>query len=633
LNLKPAGVQCKGRRYWPPQELKTADIDAAVAEAKQFKPPLATFTIATTASVGKTLQDHARAISSAHQAQGLFSVHIVGWSEVQRKITTYDDLVKKHFGLFTLSDVYKAIAEGNERTADLILGLRENVATLTSSDRPQISTDHSANLEALQDSIAEAVERDFAFRYTAAMRRSLLPEAIKSDALQVLARELIDGPQTKVFASLRRRILFRAARSSALRGELSDAERFLAAGLPFHGEDSDAPARAQLAEARGELDAAMQLLRDQDDADSRSTLFTILAHHRGDDAALAFLDERNISTADLTANGIHALCHLHLKRSDVDEIRTILDSVSEAQFFEVPYLLFLRGAVRLAALAPKPDQMMVLRGVPLDVRFGRMVPPREIVAATLDAAITDLNQVISLAPELQLRDAKRIAETYALWCELLHPDRHDAALAKLRRDMTEPRLALGRLQFAFAFDRDFDRTPIAKYLEKREQMGGLDSEELAAAFVLQLHSGDSRTLANFISKHRTALEISYGAVGIAVMEIQALAKAKDATSAKLLFEQYWPQLDAALATALEAEIAKADGADPVAEAKRVYETTRSVEALRVLIAQLVEREDHHALGHYAEILHQQTGDPADAVLAAKAFASAGDDEDSPRPQS
>jgi hypothetical protein len=229
--------------------------------------------------------------------------------------------------------------------------------------------------------------------------------------------------------------------------------------------------------------------------------------------------------------------------------------------------------------------------------------------------------------ELHLPEARRIAETYAIWCELLHLDRHDAALAKLRHEMSEPTLALRRLQFAFAFDPEFDSAPIARYLDKREQFGGLNSEELAAAIVLQLNSADNRALANFISKHRAALEASFGAIGIAIFEIQALAKAGDATSARLLFEQHKKQLDDALATALEGEIAKAEGADPVAESKRVYEATRSVDALRVLIGQLVQREDHHAIGHYAKMLYRETGDPADAILAVKAFASAGDDED------
>jgi hypothetical protein len=626
LNGKSAGVQCKGRRYWPLRELKTADIDAAVVEAKQFKPALATFIIATTAPVGRIHQDHARTISSGHEAQGLFNVHVVGWNELYRRLTKYDNLVRKHFGVFTLSDVHEAITEGNQRAADLVLGLRETFTALASSDGQKISTNEAANFEALQGSITEAVERDFASRYALAVRRSLFPEAIKSDSFQALARELLDTQHTKVSAPLRRRILFRAARSSALRGELDEAQRFLSAGVALQGEDSDAPARARLAEARGELDAAIQLLRDQNDVDSRSTLFTILTHHRGDDAGLAFLNEQSIAVADLTVNGVHALCHLHLKRNDIEKVQTILNSVSATQLTESPYLLFLRGAVRLAALVPKPDQALVLRGLPQDVRFARMVPPKATVAIALDAAITDLNQIIFLAPELQLRETKRIAEAYTLWCELLHPDRHDAALDRLRRDMKEPRLALQRLQFAFAFDPDFDLAPVTMYLEKREQLGGFDGEEIAAALILRLHGNDPRALADFISKQRTALETSFGAAGIAVIEIQALAKAQDATSARILYQQHRQEFDDTFAVLLEAEIAKADGSDPVAESKRVYEETKSVDALRVLIGQLLEREDHRALGYYAEMLYQRTGDPMDAVLAAKAFASAGDDE-------
>jgi hypothetical protein len=246
-NGKPAGVQCKGRRRWPLRKFKTADIDAAVAEAKQFKPALATLVIATTAPVGRILQDHARTISSDHEAQGLFSVHVFGWSELIRKFTKNDDLVRKHFGVFTLSNVHEAITEGHQRTADLVTELRETFTALASSAGPKLSTNEAVNYDVLQASITEAIERDFASRYALAVRRSLFPEAIKSDSSQALARELLDFQGTKVSAPLRRRVLFRAARSSALRGELNDAQRFLSAGLALQGEDSDAPARARFA--------------------------------------------------------------------------------------------------------------------------------------------------------------------------------------------------------------------------------------------------------------------------------------------------------------------------------------------------------------------------------------------------
>jgi hypothetical protein len=269
---KLAGIQCKGRRHWPIRQLKTTEIDAAVNEAKQFKPALTTFVIATTAPVQKKLQDHARAISTSHDAQGLFAVHIIGWEELTRKLTIHDDLVAKHFPLQTLSKVHDAIAEIPQRTADLLAQHpRIAVAAPPSLDTAKLSTNDNVNLDELQGGITEAVERDFASRYMLAMRRLLFPEANRSDALQALARELLNGSHTKPSPSLRRRILLRAARSSALRGEMDDAQRFLRAGQALQSEDSDLPAQARLAEARGEIDTAIQFLRDQNDPDSLST--------------------------------------------------------------------------------------------------------------------------------------------------------------------------------------------------------------------------------------------------------------------------------------------------------------------------------------------------------------------------
>jgi hypothetical protein len=60
---------------------------------------------------------------------------------------------------------------------------------------------------------------------------------------------------------------------------------------------------------------------------------------------------------------------------------------------------------------------------------------------------------------------------------------------------------------------------------------------LRAAFVLQLDGGDPRSVANFIGKHRARLEKGYGRDGILSIEIQALVRARDITSAKLLLNE------------------------------------------------------------------------------------------------
>jgi tetratricopeptide (TPR) repeat protein len=624
-NRGTAGVQCKGRRHWPPHPLTTGDIDAAVAEAKKFKHPITEFVIATTANDDAKLQDHALAITRDNRGVGLFSVHVFGWDELSRRLTSHDELLKKHYSFVTLQSVHKDIDEIPQRTADIVVErLRETGVPFSAA--PERSTTVSTGLNSFQEGITQALERDLSLRYCATIQRSLFPEANRANSFKLLAREVLEGPFTAISAGLRRQVFLRAARSTALRGELDEAQRFLRAALALPGNDTDVPAKARLAEASGDVDGAIQILRDQKDADSRSTLFHILVSHRGEAAGLAFLTDHNLSVADLTVNGIHTLCILHLKQGNIETTKQVLSNVSEEQFYEGPYLLFLRGAVRIAALVSQPDQGMVLRGPPLDVRFARAVASRTIVSAELDAAIADLNRIISISQELGLWDARRIAEAYITWSEFLHPDRRDAALGKLRNDMADPKTALARLPFAFAYDPDFDPSPLEKYLEKREQLGGLDDEELKAALILGLHGDNPRVLADLIAKNRERFEAAFGKPGILSIEIQALAMAGDVTSARLLFEPNRGLFDGGLTALLEAEIAKAEGSDPVAENKRVYEATKSVESLRALISQLVKRKDHRALAHYAEILYQQTNDPVDAVLAGNAFANAGDDE-------
>ena len=65
-----------------------------------------------------------------------------------------------------------------------------------------------------------------------------------------------------------------------------EAEEFLAAGVTLPGSEAELPARARVAEARGDSDGAIRALRDEKDADSRSVLISMIARHKGDAAAL-----------------------------------------------------------------------------------------------------------------------------------------------------------------------------------------------------------------------------------------------------------------------------------------------------------------------------------------------------------
>ncbi|WP_334396230.1 HTH domain-containing protein [Bradyrhizobium sp. AZCC 2289] len=475
-----------------------------------------------------------------------------------------------------------------------------------------------------QAAVADALERDFTSRYERALQRSIFPELHNMDEFVPLAIEVLDPAGASLSPDLRRAILFRATRSAAIRGHLQEAQRFLAVGQGLSGSVSDAPARGRIAVAEGRTDDAIQILRDAPSDDARSVLLSILAVERSDDEALGWFSENGLSPARLTAFGVLTLCQLYLRRSDLEAVSRVLLQATSDQLAQAPYLYFLRGAMRFARLLPVPEQATALSGLPMDVRNARPIVGDSELSAALNDAINDLRQALPLASTLGLRRAPRIIESYIIWCELLHPTRKQAALAQLRRDMEDNALAVLLVQYALAYLRDYKPASLEAYLQRRESFGGLSDEELRAALAIRLHKDDAAGLASFIATKRQQAEASFGKNGILSLEIQALAKSGDATSAKIIFENNLSLFDAGQVAGLRTEIAKAEGADPVAEHLRLYESEKTADALRALVNALVRKQDHIGIAKYAELLFAETKDRQDIALAAQASIRAGD---------
>jgi hypothetical protein len=621
-----AGVQCKGKRRWPPVKLTTAEIDEEVGKALEFQPPLSEFTIVTTALDDVALTAHVDAITERHRKDGLFSVHVLGWAELSRRIKSNPEIVEKYFGLTTLSSVRQDIQDVPERTARLLTeSLRE--LGLPPSDSDKAATQPNAKVETVAPGMAQALQRDFAQRYTEALQRGMFPEALRADAFRNLAREIRESGITSLSPDLRRSIFLRASRSAALLNQLQEANDYLAEAQKLAGTESDLPAQARITEAQGDNDGAIKLLRDQKDADCRSVLLNVLARHKGDTTALVWYDEESLTTGDLTGNGVLTLAQIYLRLQNLEPLKQILAGLTDTQLRENPYLYYLRGAVRFASVLPKTEQFVALTGVPLDVRFARPIVPDHQLSIELDSARSDIERCISVIENLGLREAARIAETYLTWCDLLHPQRREVALIQLRNDMQDPAKALSRVQFALTYDAEtFDPKPLTQYLEKRDGLGGLNSDELRAALVLRLHANNPAAVAEFISKHRAQFDHGFNKIGIAAIEIQALAMANDVASAKQLLDANKSELGDEGVARLSAEIARAEGADPVAEYRKAYDATKTADALRALIGALMSRDENRAIGPLAEDLYKQTGDPRDIANAAKAYANASDDE-------
>jgi len=611
------GVQCKNKRNWPPTQLTTEEIDEEVAKAKTWKPSLKHYIIATTAPNDSNAQAHARAITKAHKKKSLFSVTVASWDEITRKLAQHTDLLRTYGYLPEGPNLDEIKTTIPHETARLVVE-QLRAAGLATQGAPTQPVEVDANL-------AEALERDLNARYERATRRSFFPETLESDEYVSVADTAMDSSYKATSSALRRRILLRGSRSASVRGSLEKAEEFLREAQRLPGSDSDHLARARILERQGDIRGAKALVNSQTDSDSRSTVLNLILRHEGQNAALQWLTDEKVSVASLTINGLQSFSAAYLQTYDFEGLRAQLDGISAQQFADGPYFRFLRAMVNVASILPVPDRELAVRNFQMDARRGtRSVRDGATTAARLDLAISDLTALLPVASELGLQQAKRLAESYIRWCELLHPHRKDAGLEHLRAEMQDLPTAMERLSLAFAFDSDFDPTPIKKYLKTREELGRLDDNDLKAALIFSIHSDDPGSVAALIAEHRSRFETAYKDPPIFTIEIQALALAGDTSSARLLLHKHRDDLTPEGTTGFEALIAKCEGKDPVAEDLKIYESTRTVEALRTLVMSLAAKKDRRATAKYSEELYAQSEDPHDIARAAQAFALLGD---------
>jgi Flp pilus assembly protein TadD len=608
-----SGVQCKKKDIWPPTQLTTSEIDEEVAKAKTWAPGLKHYIIATTAPNDEKVQTYVRAITKAHSRKKLLSVEVASWDEITRRLAGHPDLLRT-YGYrpeINIAETARLVSEH----------LRQ---------KPQIPGERPTNRALAQSvkqdpAVVEALERDLVSRFSRAMRRSFFPETIQVDDYVSVAEIACEPEYAYVSPELRRRILLRAARSAAVRGTIEKAEELLRQAQSLTGSDSDVLARARILESRFDIDGALALIRDETDADSRSTVFNMLVRHRGTDVGLKWFEDEKLTVSDLTINGLQTMAAAHLQTADFDGLRARLDNITPQQLSDGPYFRFLRAMVNVASILPLPDRGLAVRAFQMDVRRGtRSILDAATTAARLDRAIDDLTALLPVAAELGLNEAKRLAEAYIRWCELLHPYRKDSGLATLRHELKDPKTARERLSLAFAFDPNFQPGPLQEYLKRREQFGGLDDDDLRAALIIQIHSDDPASVAALIARHRARFESQYKDPPIFTIELQALALAGDTSSARVLLDKHRNDLTPDDVAGFEGLIAKGEGKDPVAEDLKLYESTKTLESLRALVMSLAARKDHRATAKYSEELFALTSDPHDIARAAHALALLGD---------
>jgi len=477
-------------------------------------------------------------------------------------------------------------------------------------------------IEGSSPEVKDALEHDLENRFQEAIDRSPFPELNHQDDLAILAEELL---ATGVGRSpqLRRRVLIRAARSAALRKRVDDAERFLTEAQKLLGSDSIEPAVSLLLEARGDSEGALRLLRDRHDPESVSTMLGLLARATGEEQALDWMASENVRIGELTTHGVLVLSIVYQKLNRIEDLRVCLDQLTRDQIEDSPFISFLRGVIRLVSVLPK-SAWAAGGTVLLDVSFAQPILQGAELSSRLDGAIDDLQRSCARIKDLTLPRSLSNAEWYLVWARLMHPARQVEARRELEADMQIPALAVRRVQLAFQYLDNFDSSPLETYLKRRETTGGLEDDDLVADLILRIHQGNHPEVTALLSKYESRYQNLLSPQIVVGFRIRAMVYAGDAGSARAVLEANRQQLDLAIVATMEAEIASAEGADPVTEYMHLYNDLNTEASLNALVDVLIRQGNHQLLGPYAEKLYAATSNPREIVIAAKAYSAAGD---------
>ena len=91
------GVQCKGKDSNYGSKAEWSEVLEEIAKAEKFSPKLDVWIFATTAPTDATLQKAARELSVKRGANGLFSVDVLGWEEIQALMADAPEVITEFY--------------------------------------------------------------------------------------------------------------------------------------------------------------------------------------------------------------------------------------------------------------------------------------------------------------------------------------------------------------------------------------------------------------------------------------------------------------------------------------------------------------------------------------------------------
>ena len=380
-------------------------------------------------------------------------------------------------------------------------------------------------------------------------------------------------------------------------------------------------ADAFVSSRKGDKAAAMRRLAAIDSPISRSALLLVVAHHDRPREAVDWLKKAGIDASDLDADGKRFLLACYFELADWDAARALVDALTNDDFCDSPTLFRMTAVTHLLTAVPNEFRPSVLYQPPFDaVNF-----PLASHSAAIEARRTARRYFINAANaarQLNCPSTGRIDDEYALWLELMDPEKSAQGRQRLESKLRGEENALSLVRLGIQFDIKLDLVAIEREIDRQIALNGggptYDTAIARLALVFGQHTPVDR--ANYILQHSDSLAEFIDTQYIQFVQIELLARAGQIEEAEKRLNIC---LDSGVAEEHERRlrgiIAEAKGADPLGRYKEQFREKDSLENLQLLVHELETRSDWEGLCDYGETLYKKTGTLEDAVRFATAL--------------
>lgn len=349
-------------------------------------------------------------------------------------------------------------------------------------------------------------------------------------------------------------------------------------------------------EAEGNVDAALNILRECKDSDSRSVLFSMLDRTQGEQKALAWFEKQENKDDQDFFTGVGWL-NLAISLAKVGRWEEAANRLFrlESSWSDVPTLAFVEGMINAAMLLPEDCREIALDTIPA---YPGITPNLGEKAKNYHArAHTCFEYSEQTLKEIANQKLLRRIKCWRIWLHLMNPNPICAASARqdIRKMMEIGEQAVDLILLASCFNIQFDKEPLQEYLALRKQVGGLDAREQFAEFLLVEQSMTPREIVDYLQQHKKRLSEVISPDDITILHIEALAKDGQTETARSLLKEQAVSLGEDVSNRLTVLIDKQEGIDPRPQLESIYEETGELIDLKNLISHLKEVDDRVAL--------------------------------------